>query len=59
MSTGAEFDPCSALALDYPNDATVYLVEEDFGRLGRAYLERDTGEADPRDDHPEFHLPAV
>jgi hypothetical protein len=25
---------------------TVYLVEEDFGRNGRAYLETDTAEAD-------------
>jgi len=23
----------------YPDDVTVYLVEEDFGRNGRAYLE--------------------
>jgi hypothetical protein len=26
---------------DYANDITVYLVEEDFGRNGRAYLETD------------------
>ena len=31
---------------DYPNDATVYLVEEDFGQLGRAYRETDAAEAD-------------
>jgi hypothetical protein len=31
---------------DQPNDVTVYLVEEDFGRNGRAYLETDTAEAD-------------
>jgi hypothetical protein len=33
-------------ASDYPNDVTVYLVEEDFGRNGRAYLETDAAEAD-------------
>jgi hypothetical protein len=33
-------------ASDYPNDVTVYLVEEDFGRLGRAYLGTDAAEAD-------------
>jgi hypothetical protein len=33
-------------ASDLPNDVTVYLVEEDFGQLGRAYLETDTAEAD-------------
>jgi hypothetical protein len=33
-------------AFDYPNDVTVYLVEEDFGHLGRAYLETDAAEAD-------------
>jgi hypothetical protein len=31
---------------DQPNDVTVYLVEEDFGRNGRAYLETGTAEAD-------------
>jgi hypothetical protein len=31
---------------DRPNDVTVYLVEEDFGHLGRAYLETDAAEAD-------------
>ena len=31
---------------DYPNDVTVYLVEEDFGHLGRAYRETDAAEAD-------------
>ena len=30
---------------DRPNDVTVYLVEEDFGHLGRAYLETDAAEA--------------
>jgi hypothetical protein len=33
-------------ASDYANDVTVYLVEEDFGRNGRAYLETETSEAD-------------
>ena len=33
-------------ASDYPNDVTVYLVEEDFGRDGRAYRETDAAEAD-------------
>jgi hypothetical protein len=33
-------------ASDDPNDITVYLVEEDFGRNGRAYLETDATEAD-------------
>src|SRR6516165_894478 len=31
---------------DRPNDVTVYLVEEDFGHLGRAYLETNAAEAD-------------
>ena len=31
---------------DRPNDVTVYLVEEDLGHLGRAYLETDAAEAD-------------
>jgi len=31
---------------DVPNDVTVYLVEEDFGPLGRAFLETDDAEAD-------------
>ena len=31
---------------DRPNDVAVYLVEEDFGHLGRAYLETDAAEAD-------------
>jgi hypothetical protein len=31
---------------DPPNDVTVYLVEEDFGQRGRAYLENDPAEAD-------------
>jgi len=31
---------------DHPNDVTVYLVEEDFGHLGRAYQETDAAEAD-------------
>src|SRR5262249_25079367 len=31
---------------DQSNDVTVYLVEEDFGHLGRAYLETDAAEAD-------------
>jgi hypothetical protein len=33
-------------SFEYPNDITVYLVEEDFGRNGRAYLETDAAEAD-------------
>jgi hypothetical protein len=33
-------------ASDIPNDVTVYLVEEDFGQRGRAYLETDAAEAD-------------
>jgi hypothetical protein len=31
---------------DYPNDVTVYLVEEDFGRNGRAYRETGAAEGD-------------
>jgi hypothetical protein len=31
---------------DDPNDVAVYLVEEDLGRSGRAYLETDAAEAD-------------
>ena len=31
---------------DRSDDVTVYLVEEDFGHLGRAYLEIDAAEAD-------------
>jgi hypothetical protein len=31
---------------DHPNDVTVFLVEEDFGHLGRAYRETDAAEAD-------------
>jgi hypothetical protein len=31
---------------DNPNDVTIYLVEEDFGRNGGAYLETDAAEAD-------------
>ena len=34
------------LESDVPNDVTVYLVEEDFGQHGRAFLETDTAEAD-------------
>jgi hypothetical protein len=33
-------------ASDLPNDVTVYLVEEDFGHRGRAYLETDAAETD-------------
>jgi hypothetical protein len=33
-------------ASDPPNDVTVYLVEEDFGQRGRAYLETDVAQAD-------------
>ena len=33
-------------ASDQANDVTVYLVEEDFGQNGRAYLETDTAAAD-------------
>ena len=33
-------------ASEQANDVTVYLVEEDFGRNGRAYLETDTAAAD-------------
>jgi hypothetical protein len=31
---------------EQPNDATVYFVLEDFGHLGRAFLETDVAEAD-------------
>jgi len=31
---------------DYPQDVTVYLVVNDFGKLGKAYVETDTAEAD-------------
>jgi hypothetical protein len=34
------------LAPDVTNDVTVYLVEEDFGQRGRAFLETDAAEAD-------------
>ena len=34
------------LVSDYPHDVTVFLVEEDFGHLGRAYRETDAAEAD-------------
>jgi hypothetical protein len=33
-------------AFDIPDDVTVYLVEEDFGQRGQAYLETDAAEAD-------------
>ena len=31
---------------DYPNDVTVYLVFNDFGQFGKAYVETDIAEAD-------------
>jgi hypothetical protein len=31
---------------DYPDDVTVYLVVNDFGKLGKAYVETDITEAD-------------
>src|SRR6202163_4988582 len=31
---------------DYPDDVTVYLVVNDFGSLGRAFVETDIAEAD-------------
>jgi hypothetical protein len=31
---------------DYPDDVTVYLVVNDFGKLGKAYVETDVAEAD-------------
>jgi hypothetical protein len=34
------------LVSDYPKDVTIFLVEEDFGHLGRAYRETDAAEAD-------------
>ena len=34
------------LVTDYPKDVTIFLVEEDFGHLGRAYRETDAAEAD-------------
>jgi Tfp pilus assembly protein PilF len=30
---------------DYPDDVTVYLVVNDFGKFGKAYVETDTAEA--------------
>ena len=33
-------------ASDYPQDVTVYLVVNDFGELGKAYVETDIAEAD-------------
>jgi hypothetical protein len=30
---------------DYPDDVTVYLVVNDFGKLGKAYVETDITEA--------------
>jgi hypothetical protein len=34
------------LASDYPDDVTVYLVINDFGKFGRAFVETDIAEAD-------------
>ena len=31
---------------DYPDDVTVYLVVNDFGKFGKAYVETDVAEAD-------------
>ena len=31
---------------DYPDDVTVYLVVNDFGKFGKAYVETDIAEAD-------------
>ena len=31
---------------DYPDDVTVYLVVNDFGQFGKAYVETDIAEAD-------------
>jgi hypothetical protein len=31
---------------DYPQDVTVYLVVNDFGQFGKAYVETDIAEAD-------------
>jgi hypothetical protein len=36
----------SRAASDYPDDVTVYLVVNDFGSLGRAFVETDIAEAD-------------
>ena len=33
-------------APDYPDDVTVYLVVNDFGKFGKAYVETDIAEAD-------------
>jgi hypothetical protein len=33
-------------ASDYPDDVTVYLVVNDFGKFGRAFVETDIAEAD-------------
>jgi hypothetical protein len=33
-------------ASEYPDDVTVYLVVNDFGSLGRAFVETDIGDAD-------------
>jgi hypothetical protein len=33
-------------AFEYPDDVTVYLVVNDFGSLGRAFVETDIAEAD-------------
>jgi hypothetical protein len=30
---------------DYPDDVTVYLVVNDFGKFGKAYVETDIAEA--------------
>ena len=40
------------------NDVTVYLVSDDFGQLGRAFLETDLAEAD-REDLDRSELPLV
>jgi hypothetical protein len=34
------------LVSEYPDDVTVYLVVNDFGQLGRAFVETDIAEAD-------------
>jgi hypothetical protein len=41
-----EYVPCPALFSDYPDDVTVYLVVNDYGQHGRAFVETDIPEAD-------------
>jgi hypothetical protein len=41
-----EYRAMPRLVSEYPNDVTVYLVINDYGRFGRAFVETDIAEAD-------------